>query len=129
MLSVLNHQVSIYTLIYRITGFLLGTSIAAAYGYYYLLTTLSTQSTLLNGAILDLQSSTTALQIYISKIDSLEKDFKKLEEKMIDKEGLEGVRGEFKKAVTGVRGEGLELKERLAGLGMFLATVSHVLKI
>jgi hypothetical protein len=102
----------------RITGFLLGTSIAAAYGYYYLLTTLSTQSTLLNGAISDLQTSTTALQSYISKINSLEKDFKKLEDKVVDKEGLEGVRGEFKKVVAGVRSEGLELKERLVGLGI-----------
>ena len=102
-----------------ITGFLLGTSIAAAYGYYYLLTTLSTQSTLLNGAISDLQSSTAALQSYISKIDALEKDFKKLEDKVVDKEGIGELRGEFKKVVGGVRGEGLELKERLAGLGMF----------
>jgi len=61
-----------------------------------------------------------ALQTYISKIDSLERDFKKLESKVVDKEGLEGVRGEFKKVVAGVRGEGLELKERLIGLGMFL---------
>ena len=61
-----------------------------------------------------------ALQTYISKIDSLEKGFKKLETKIVDKEGLEGVRGEFKKVVAGVRGEGLELKERLVGLGMFL---------
>jgi hypothetical protein len=96
----------------------LGTSIAAAYGYYYLLTTLSTQSGLLNAAIADLQSSTTALQSYISKIDSLEKDFQKLEDKVVDKETLEGVRDEFKKVVAGVRGEGLELKERLVGLGI-----------
>jgi hypothetical protein len=75
----------------------------------------------LNGAISDLQSSTTALQTYISKIDALEKDFKKLEDRVADKEGLETVRGEFKKVVSGVRGEGLELKERLVGLGMFLA--------
>jgi hypothetical protein len=107
----------------RITGFLLGTSIAAAYGYYYLLTTLATQSTILNGAISDLQASTMALQTYISKIDSLEKDFKKLESKVVDKEDLEGVRGEFKKVVAGVRGEGLELKERLVGLGMFLKMI------
>lgn len=102
----------------RITGFLLGTSIAAAYGYYYLLTTLSTQSTLLNGAISDLQTSTAALQSYISKIDSLEQDFKKLEGKVVDKEGIGEIRGEFKKAIGGVRGEGLELKERIAGLGI-----------
>ena len=108
---------------FRITGFLLGTSIAAAYGYYYLLTTLSTQSTMLNGAISDLQSSTTALQTYISKIDTLEKDFKKLEDKVVDKEGLEGVRGEFKKVVAGVRGESLELKERLVGLGVIFESV------
>ena len=107
----------------RITGFLLGTSIAAAYGYYYLLTTLSTQSTLLNGAISDLQASTTALQSYISRINSLEKDFKKLEEKIVDKDGLEGVRDEFKKVVTGVRGEGLELKERLVGLGIISSSL------
>ena len=113
-------HLSVYSLISRITGFLLGTSLAAAYGYYYLLTTLSSQSTLLNGAILDLQSSTTALQTYISKIDSLEKDFKRLEDRVADKEGLEGVRGEFKKVVSGVRGEGLELKERLVGLGISL---------
>ena len=61
-----------------------------------------------------------ALQTYISKIDSLERDLKKLESKVVDKEGLEGVRGEFKKVVAGVRGEGLELKERLVGLGMFI---------
>ena len=73
---------------------------------------------LLNGAISDLQSSTTALQTYISKIDTLEKDFKKLEDKVVDKEGLEGVRSEFKKVITGLRGEELELKERLVGLGM-----------
>jgi hypothetical protein len=102
----------------RITGFLLGTSIAAAYGYYYLLTTLSTQSTLLNGAISDLQTSTAALQSYISKIDSLEQDFKKLEGKVVDKEGIGEIRGEFKKVIGGVRGEGLELKERIAGLGI-----------
>lgn len=105
----------------RITGFLLGTSIAAAYGYYYLLTTLSTQSTLLNGAISDLQTSTAALQSYISKIDSLEQDFKKLEGKVIDKEGIGEIRGEFKKVIGGVRGEGLELKERIAGLGILPA--------
>jgi hypothetical protein len=105
----------------RITGFLLGTSIAAAYGYYYLLTTLSTQSSVLNGAISDLQSSTTALQTYISKIDTLEKDLQRLENRLVDREGLEGVRGEFKKDVAGVRGEGLELKERLIGLGIILA--------
>jgi hypothetical protein len=104
-----------------ITGFLLGTSIAAAYGYYYLLTTLSTRSTLLNGAISDLQASTMALQSYISKINSLEKDFQKLEQSVVDKEGLEGVREEFKKVVSGVRGEGLELKERLVGLGTLLS--------
>ena len=108
----------------RITGFLLGTSIAAAYGYYYLLTTLSTQSTLLNGAISDLQTSTAALQSYISKIDALEKDFKKLEDKVVDKEGIGELRGEFKKVVGGVRGEGLELKERLAGLGIPLRSLS-----
>jgi hypothetical protein len=113
-------RLSVYSLMSRITGFLLGTSLAAAYGYYYLLTTLSSQSTLLNAAILDLQSSTTALQTYISKIDSLEKDFKRLEDRVVDKEGLEGVRGEFKKVVSGVRGEGLELKERLVGLGICL---------
>jgi hypothetical protein len=96
----------------------LGTSIAAAYGYYYLLTTLSVQSTLLNGAISDLQTSTTALQSYISKINSLEKDFQKLEDKVVNKEMLEGVRDEFKKVVAGVRGEELELKERLVGLGI-----------
>jgi len=107
----------------RITGFLLGTSIAAAYGYYYLLTTLSTQSTLLNGAISDLQASTTALQSYISRINSLEKDFKKLEEKIVDKDGLEGVRDEFKKVVGGLRGEGLELKERLVGLGIISSSL------
>ena len=39
---------------------------------------------------------------------------------MVDKQHLEGVRGEFKKVVAGVRGEGLELKERLVGLGEFL---------
>jgi hypothetical protein len=50
----------------------------------------------------------------------LEKDFKKLEDRVVDKEGLEGVRGEFKKVVAGVRGEGLELKERLVGLGISL---------
>ena len=104
----------------RITGFLLGTSVAAAYGYYYLVTTLTRQSTLLNGAISDLQSSTTALQNYISKIDSLEKDFKKLEDRVATKENLEGVRGEFKKVISGVRDEALELKERLVGLGMWL---------
>jgi len=48
----------------------------------------------------------------------LEKDFKKLEDKVVDKDGLEGVRHEFKKVVAGVRGEGLELKERLVGLGI-----------
>ena len=85
------------------------------------MTTLSTQSTLLNGAISDLQASTTALQSYISKINSLEKDFQKLEQSVVDKEGLEGVRGEFKKVVSGVRGEGLELKERLVGLGTLLS--------
>ena len=37
---------------------------------------------------------------------------------MVDKEMLEGVRDEFKKVVAGVRGEGLELKERLNGLGI-----------
>lgn len=58
--------------------------------------------------------------MYISKIDTLEKDFKKLEDKVVDKEGLERVREEFKKVVAGVRGEGLELKERLVGLGMIL---------
>lgn len=109
-----------YSLLRRITGFLLGTSIAAAFGYYYLLTTLSTQSSLLNGAISDLQSSTTALQTYISKIDMLEMDLKKLEDRVVDKTGLEGVRGEFKKAVAGVREEGLELKERIVGIGITL---------
>jgi hypothetical protein len=73
---------------------------------------------ILNGAISDLQSSTTALQTYISKINTLEKDFQRLENKVVDKESLEGVRGEFKKVVAGVRGEELELKERLVGLGM-----------
>ena len=38
---------------------------------------------------------------------------------MVDKEGLEGVRAEFKKVVAGIRGEGLELKERIVGLGRF----------
>jgi hypothetical protein len=61
------------------------------------------------------------LQSYISKIDILEKDFKKLEEKVVDKDGIGEIRGEFKKVVGGVRGEGLELKERLAGLGMFFS--------
>jgi hypothetical protein len=51
----------------------------------------------------------------------LEKDFKKLEEKVVDKDGIGEIRGEFKKVVGGVRGEGLELKERLAGLGMFFS--------
>jgi hypothetical protein len=103
---------------YRITGFLLGTSVAAAYGYYYLLTTLSNQSTVLNGAITDLQASTNALQSYISKVDSLEKDFQKLENRIANKDDLEGVRREFKKVASGIREEGLELKERLVGLGM-----------
>ena len=79
---------------------------------------MSNQSTVLNGAISDLQASTTALQSYISKVDALEKDFKKLEDRIVDKENLEGVRGEFKKVVSGVRSEVLELKERLVGLGM-----------
>jgi len=102
---------------YRITGFLLGTSVAAAYGYYYLLTTLSDQSTVLNGAITDLQASTNALQSYISKVDALEKDFLKLENRVSSKEDLEGVRAEFKRVALGIREEGLELKERLVGLG------------
>lgn len=72
----------------------------------------------MNGAISDLQTSTAALQSYISKIDSLEQDFKKLEGKVVDKEGIGEIRGEFKKAIGGVRGEGLELKERIAGLGI-----------
>ena len=63
--------------------------------------------------------STNALQSYISKIETLEKDFKKLEDKVVVKEDLEGVRGEFKKVISEVRGEGLELKERLVGLGMY----------
>jgi len=71
----------------------------------------------LTGTISELHASTNALQSYISKIDALEKDFKKLEDQVIDKEGLEVVRGEFKKVVQGVRGEGLELKERVVGLG------------
>ena len=78
---------------------------------------------ILNGAISDLQSSTTALQTYISKINTLEKDFQRLENKVVDKERLEGVRGEFKKVVAGVRGEELELKERLVGLGMIFEGV------
>jgi hypothetical protein len=57
--------------------------------------------------------------MYIAKIETLEKDFQKLEGKVVIKDGLEGVRGEFKKAVAAVRGEGLELKERLIGLGIF----------
>jgi hypothetical protein len=58
------------------------------------------------------------LQSYISKIDTLEKDFKKLEDRVVDQEGLQGVRGEFKKVVQGVRDEGLELKERIVGIGI-----------
>jgi hypothetical protein len=85
----------------RITGFLLGTSIAAAYGYYYLLTTLSTQSSLLNATIADLQAS-MELQTYLSKIVSLEKDFKKLEDNAVDKYTSEEVRDEFKKVVAGI---------------------------
>jgi hypothetical protein len=37
---------------------------------------------------------------------------------VVDRETLEGVRDEFKKVVAGVRGEGLELKERLVGAGI-----------
>jgi hypothetical protein len=114
---------SLSSLNYSITGFLLGKSLAAAYGYYYLLTNLAAQSTLLTGTIADLQASTNALQTYISKIDTLEKDIRKLEDRVVDKEGMEDVRGEFKKVVQGVRGEGLELKERLVGLGKTYSTL------
>jgi hypothetical protein len=41
-----------------------------------------------------------------------------LEERVVDKEGLKEQREEFKKVVQGVRGEGLELKEMIVGLGM-----------
>jgi len=108
-----------------ITGFLLGTSLAAGYGYYYLLTGLATQSTALTGTISDLQASTNALQSYISKIDDLEKEFKKLEDQVVDKEGLEDIRGEFKRTVLGVRGEGLELKERIVGLEKDVALLTR----
>lgn len=40
-----------------------------------------------------------------------------MEDQAVDKEGLEDIRGEFKRTVQGVRGEGLELKERIVGLG------------
>jgi hypothetical protein len=73
---------------------------------------------LLNSAISDLQSSTNALESYISKVDSLERDFTKWVEKVATKDDLQDVRLDFKSELRGIRDEAWELKERLVGLGM-----------
>ena len=79
-----------------ITGFLLGTSIAAAVGWYYLLEEYNAASDVLLSSVEDLQQSTSKVANYVRRIEEVEGRLSRLEAAVSRKGDIDSLRQEFK---------------------------------
>ncbi|BFZ64989.1 hypothetical protein YB2330_006152 [Saitoella coloradoensis] len=99
-----------------IIGFLLGLTTTGVLGYTQLLQTHHDTSSTLLATVEDLQRSTLSLTSHIQRIQTLETQLKKLEQKVVTKDEVEEVRRDVRGMVEGVRSEVLEGREALSGL-------------
>ncbi|KAL1925019.1 uncharacterized protein VTP21DRAFT_4673 [Calcarisporiella thermophila] len=93
-----------------IIGFIFGAALAGGAGYYYLLDEYRTASSLLLHSVEELQSSTNKVREYAKKIESVDKDLKKLRTSAATTEQLNDLRNELKKLYDSLNIEHLELK-------------------
>ncbi|RUP47051.1 hypothetical protein BC936DRAFT_146188 [Jimgerdemannia flammicorona] len=97
-------------------GFLIGITIAGGTGYYYLIDEYHVASSLLLNSVEELQSSTNRVRDYARKIETVDKELRKLRESAATVEQLEELRSEMKKLYDGLHIQHLELKTHVWGI-------------
>jgi len=97
-------------------GILLGATIAGGIGYYYLVDEYQTASSLLLSSVEELQMSTNRVRDYARKIESVDREVRKIREEAATKEEVAQLRVEMKKLYDSLSIEHLELKTHVWGI-------------
>ncbi|EMR09462.1 hypothetical protein PNEG_02404 [Pneumocystis murina B123] len=106
-------------------GFFIGTSLASAIGYYYLISEYQYASNTLLLSIEELQHVTDSIIKGVKQVEKIEKDVKKIQDSVITKSELESVQADTKKMFESLNLAQLEANERFSELEMDVAKLSR----
>ncbi|KTW26476.1 hypothetical protein T552_02957 [Pneumocystis carinii B80] len=106
-------------------GFFIGTSLASAVGYYYLINEYQYASNTLLLSIEELQHVTDSIIKRVKQVEKIEKDLKKIQDSAITKSDLENVQVDTKKMFESLNLAQLEANERFSELEMDVAKLSR----
>ncbi|QSL66567.1 hypothetical protein MERGE_000949 [Pneumocystis wakefieldiae] len=106
-------------------GFFIGTSLASAIGYYYLISEYQYASNTLLLSIEELQHVTGSIINSVKQVEKIEKDMKKIQDSVVTKSDLENVQADTKKMFESLNLAQLEANERFSELEMDVAKLSR----
>ncbi|KAI9291371.1 hypothetical protein K502DRAFT_321292 [Neoconidiobolus thromboides FSU 785] len=97
-------------------GFLLGSTIAGASGYYLLINDYQIASGLMLNSVKELQSNTEKVRKYAGSIETVSKDLRHLKETTVKLEQIDSLKAELRKLYNSIGVDMLELKAQISEL-------------